>query len=143
VTNDAAGNTSNDKSMLAKLICQPRNDVVDMFDAVRTLLASYPEATIVRDSDCKTPLELAIECNADPSIIRMVSTMEKSVRMERHGFECNSFWDSKNGETTSMSVSETEFLPDGFPGEINIHLESTTGKSKGKSRRFDYTIFEC
>lgn len=138
-----ANDASNEKTILEKLICQPRNDATDMFDAVRTLLASYPEATIILDSDCKTPLELAIEHNADPSIVRMVSKMERSVRAERHGFECNSFWESKNGETTSMSVSENDFFPDGFPGEISIRTERTSGQSRGKSSRFDYTIFEC
>lgn len=139
-------NTSNEKTtLLAKLICQPRNDTTDMFDAVRTLLAAYPEATIIRDLDCKTPLELAIEYNADPSIIRMVSTMERSVRAERHDFDCHTFWGSKNGETTSMSVSETEFaaFPDGFPGEINFQTARTIGHGKGKTKRFDYKKFEC
>ena len=126
------------------MICQQRSNDTDMFDAVRTLLASYPEATIIRDCDCKTPLDLAIEYNADPSIIRMVSTMEKSVRTERHGIKCNSFWGSKNEETNSMSLSEADFFPDGFPGEISIHTERTTSrKSRVKSSRFDYTMFEC
>lgn len=136
------GIASNEKTLLSKLICQARNDAIDMFDAVRTLLASYPEATIIRDSDCKTPLELAIEHNADPNIIRIVSTMEKSIRAERQGVECNSFWGSGNGETTSVTLSESERFPDGFPGEISIHKTRTIIK-KVKSRRFDYTIFEC
>jgi ankyrin repeat protein len=121
-----------------KLACQPRKGGTDMFDAVRTLLSSYPEATIIRDCDGKTPLELAIEHNADPNVIRIVSKMEQSVRRERETLNCHSFWgDGKNEETTSITVTESDSLLQGIPGEISVHTRQS------KSRHFKYFAFEC
>jgi hypothetical protein len=124
-------------TILCKLACQPRKNTTDMFDAVCTLLSSYPEATIIRDSDGKTPLELAIEHNADPNIIRIVSKMEQSVRQEHECFRCHNFWgDYTNEEATSVTITESDSFLQGIPGEISVH----TSRSKSSH---EYFAFEC
>jgi ankyrin repeat protein len=130
-----------DKINFSKMICTPRKVMTDMFDAVRVLLAAYPEATIIRDCDGMTPLEIAIQHNADPSIICMVEKVEQSIRRERKNIECDSFWaESNNAETLSLTITESDSFPKGFPGEISVHTRQTVFTA---TNPFDYACFEC
>jgi hypothetical protein len=143
--NNETRNNWSEKMILSKILCQARKESVNtgMVDSVRTLLTSYPEATIIQDSDGKTPLDLAIEHNADPNIIRLLANVEQTVREERQCMKCNKFWgSSNNGETLSLSASECDSFPEGFSGEVRIS-PYRNDVNAGKSRRFKYTAFEC
>jgi ankyrin repeat protein len=125
-------------SSLTMLACF-RKGAADMLNAVRVLIDAYPEATLIRDCDGKTPLDLALENNADPSVVAMVDKAERAIRKERR--QKGDFWDaSYNMEATSASLTEFESFRNGFPGEISVHTRTS---AISKSSRFDYICFEC
>ena len=125
--------------MMCKLICHSRKVAMDMCDVVRILLEAYPEATLIRDADHRTPLEIAQYYNADPSIVRMIHHVEQAIRQERKSW-CD--WDqSRNGDTTSLTITESDsFLPQGFPIEISYHSRHVRYRPSDPST---YVRFEC
>jgi ankyrin repeat protein len=125
---------------LCQLICHSRKVAVDICEAVRILLEVYPEATLVRDADDLTPLQIAQQHNADPSIVRMIQQVEHMIRRERESW-CAPWGDSRNGETTSMTITESGSFPQGFPGEISYY--SKTVQCYLPSDPSNYACFEC
>lgn len=112
---------------------------MDMCEAVRILLEVYPEATLVRDADDLTPMEIARQHNADPSIVRMIQQVEQMIRRERESW-CDPWGDSRNAETISMTVTESGSFPQGFPGEISYSSKSVYYLPSDPST---YACFEC
>jgi ankyrin repeat protein len=125
--------------LLRKLVCQSPEVGTDMCDAVRVLLKAYPEATLVRDADDQTPLEIARQHNADPSIIRMVQQVEQSIRREHQNW-CDVWGESHNGDTTSMTLTESISFPEGLPGEITYRTRTVYYPPSNPS---SYSCFEC
>ena len=75
-----------------------------MCDTDRILLEAYPEATLINDSDQRTPLEIEQYYNTDPSIVRMIHHVEQAIRQERKSW-CD--WDqSRNRDTASLPTTE-------------------------------------
>lgn len=130
---------STDSPRLCQLICHSRKVTMDMCEAVRILLEVYPEATLVRDADDLTPLEIAQQHNADPTIVRMLQQVEQMIRRERVSW-CDPWEDSRNGETTSMTITESGSFPQGFPGEISYHSRTMYYLPSDPSK---YACFEC
>jgi hypothetical protein len=133
-----------DNNIFSKLRCQFNNEDDDMVYSVSILIEAYPEATLIRDLDGMTPLDLALKYEADPKIIALVDFAAKRVSRGRQ--HKKGVWD--NEVDSSWSTTEVDSFPKGFPGEISLfsHSNSTPearSPTEIKPSRYTYSVFEC
>jgi Ankyrin repeats (3 copies) len=90
-----------------------KND--DMVLTVSALIRAFPEATVIRDCNGLTPLDLAIEHQADYRVVALVHSATNRLRQSLKAIKCVSTNDSDE-----TSATDAESFPAGFPGEISL-----------------------
>lgn len=131
-------NSGSVDKIFSKIVCGKTKGAT-MVDAVRTLIEAYPEATLIRDRDGKTSFDLALANKADPRIIAILDSTSKLLHRAREGKK-KGFWDFQDDDA-SLSDTEEDFFPNGFPGEISVHTRP--GSSYDWESRYEYERFEC
>lgn len=112
---------------VAAAICWSNDDLVR---TVELLVRSFPEATLLRDCNGKTPLDLAVDHDVDPRIVDLVhETVERVGRQQQRNWSktskdicCNH---DDYYESDATSSTDLESFPTGFPGEITMHDDNS------------------
>jgi Ankyrin repeats (3 copies) len=125
----------NKPKWLALLLCQSKGEKEDahlssklthtidndeMVLTVDTLLRAYPEATLLRDQNGQTPLDLATENGADERILSLLEWTTTRLRKKRkkQSKDRALLRNSHNSDETSSTDHESS--RHGFPSEISL-----------------------
>jgi hypothetical protein len=149
-----APKSSSPRRRLNFMNCQPKDSSAvdkndDMVLTVNALIRAFPEATLIRDCHGSTPLDLAIEHQADYRVVALVNSAAERLRISR-----KDIGESTKNHSDETSSTDVDSFPAGFPGEINlIHIPEEPeyeprrswvwSESFRMSSPIGYTRFEC
>jgi ankyrin repeat protein len=87
-----------------------QQDAENMYQIICALVMAYPEATQIPDLSGKTPIMLALEYQAEPRILTVLTSSRH--RIERTGLDGRPSWDSKSPFETSFTITSDFTLDD-------------------------------